>query len=390
MLGLRLAIVALNRIFYWTCWDWGERLLPSIWCFSGHAGTQVSDCCPQSDLYWTCWDWGERLLPSIWSLTGHAGTEVSDCCPQSDVFLDMLRLRWALLTSIWSFSGHAGTEVSDCCPQSDLYWTCSEVRDCCPQSDLLLDMLGLRWTIVALNLILSWTYWDWDEWLLPSVWSFSGHAATQVSIAALNLMFFWTCWDSCERLLPSIRSLLDMLGLRSEIICPQSELFLDMLGLRWVTVGLNLIFFWTCWDWGEGLLPSIWFFSGHAGTEVSDCCPQSDLFLDMLALRLATALNYLFLDMLGLGRVIVAHNLSFSGHAGTQESNCCPLRWLIYQFTWLMSKLCEPMPLIVYVWFQLKQSIFLSILRIRHLLDKMSNQYTVIQTDYFFIQFYCK
>ena len=48
---------------------------------------------------------------------------------------------------------------------------------------------------------------------------------------------------------------------------------------------------------------------------MSDCCPQSDLFLDMLALRLATALNYLFLDMIGLGRVIVAHNLSFSGHA---------------------------------------------------------------------------
>ena len=50
--------------------------------------------------------------------------------------------------------------------------------------------------------------------------------------------------------------------------CPQSDLFLDMLGLRLAIVALSLSF------------------SGHAGAEVNNyCCPQSDLFLDMLGLR---------------------------------------------------------------------------------------------------------
>ena len=114
MLGLRWAIVALSLILFWTCSDWGDGLLPSIWYFSGHAGTQVSYCCPQSDFldmlglrwaiaalslifYWTWWDSGERLLSSIWSFSGHAGTLVGDCCPQSDIFLDVPGLRWAIV-----------------------------------------------------------------------------------------------------------------------------------------------------------------------------------------------------------------------------------------------------------------------------------------------------
>ena len=380
MLGLRLAIVALNRIFYWTCWDWGEQLLPSIWCFSGHAGTQLSDCCPQSDLYWTCWDCGEPLLthsdlfldmlglrwaivvlnqiftghalrwgivalnlifywicwdwgeqlPSIWSFSGHTGTEVivalrliffwtccdsgERCCPQSDVFLDILGLRWVIVALSLIFFWTCCDSVEHCCLNLMFFWTCwdsgeqllpsiwsfsghtgTEVSDCCPQSDLFLDMLWLRWA------------------LLPSIWCFSGHAGTQVSgccpqsdlnwtcwdwgekLFALDLNFFWTCWDWGEWLLASIWSISGHAGTEVRDCCPQSNFFLGMLGLRWVIVALNLIFFWTCWDWGEGLLPSIWSFSGHAGTELRDCCPQSDLFLDMLGLRLAiVALNLIF------------------------------------------------------------------------------------------------
>ena len=185
----------------------------------------VSDCCPQSDLwvhmlglgwaidalnlifFWTCWDSGEGLLPLIGSLTWHAGTEMSDCCPQSDLFLDMLGLRWAIagLSRIFfwvlptsavlcpwarhftprkywlitqeavapsrhdwkivdwdvkpqhkqNFSGYAGAEVSDWCLKLDLLldmvglsWAIAAL-----DHDLFLEILWLRWAIVALNLI---------------------------------------------------------------------------------------------------------------------------------------------------------------------------------------------------------------------------------------------
>ena len=150
------------------------------------------------------------------------------------------------------------------------------MSNCCPQSDLLLDKLGLRWAIVALNLFLD---------MLGLRWA----------IVAFNLIFFWTCWDSGEQLLPSIWSLTGHAGTEVSDCCLQSDLFLDMLGLRWAIDALNLIFFWTCWDSGERLLPLIVSLTWHARTEVSDCCSQSDLFLDMLGLRWAiVALNLIF------------------------------------------------------------------------------------------------
>ena len=182
--ALRWGIVALNLILFWTCWDWGERLVPSNWTFSGHAGTEFSCFCPQSDLLMDMLGLSEWLLPSIGSFSGHAWTEVSECGPKSELFLDILGLRWLIVAL------------------NRIY---------------LLVMLGLRWAIVALNLIFFWTYWESGEWLLPSIWCFSRHAGTEVS--------------DC---------------------CPQSDLFLDMRGQRLAIVALNLIFFWTCWDWGEG------------------------------------------------------------------------------------------------------------------------------------------
>ena len=98
-----------------------QTLLPKGW-----SSMNVINChLNKLIFFWACWDWGEWLLSSIWSFSGHAGTEVSDSYPQSDLFLDMLWLRWA---------------------------------------------------IVALNLIFLWTCWDSGDQLLPSVWSFCGHA----------------------------------------------------------------------------------------------------------------------------------------------------------------------------------------------------------------------